>query len=231
MRGSTTLVPGPPRQPETGAGPLEPFAVTPVIVGGLAVVSGLWGLQRPEHPAAVGEAVANDTGLRLGAALLVWLAMVALAGYVTARWESLRWWQGVAGWILVMWLWVGGMVALRTPIEPHQMVLGRVLEGGVAAWGAGPVGVLAGIALLALAATAWREQRAEAAGRAEARRRLEPARSPHCHDPPRPEVGPTLHATGRTIRDFLLSGGMPWRSSGTCRPGRCWCSRCSPRRS
>jgi len=178
MSGSTTVVLGPRWQPETGAGPLEPFAVTLAIMGGLAVVLGLWGLLRPEHLAAVGEAVVGDSGLRLSAALLVGLAMVALAGYVTALWESLRWWQGAAGWILVTWLWLGGMVAVRSPIWPHQMVFGRVLDGEAAAQVAGLASVLAGIALLAMAATAWGEQRAEAAGRAAARRRLAPARSP-----------------------------------------------------
>jgi hypothetical protein len=121
--------------------------------------------------AALGEAVVTDVGLRLGAELLIWLAMVALAWYVTARWETLRWWQGAAAWILVTYLSIGGMVVTRIPVEPYQTLLGRVLDGDVAPRVAGLVGVLAGMTLLAMAAAVWREQQARASGRTEARHR------------------------------------------------------------
>ena len=172
-------------RPETGAGPIKPFAITLATMGGLALVQGLWGLLRPEQQAAMGEAAVTDVGLRLGAGLLIWLAMVALAWYVTARWETLRWWQGAAAWILVTYLWIGGMVVMRIPVEPYQMVLGRVLDGDVAPRFAGLVSFLAGMTLLAMAATVWREQQAEASGRPEARPR---PRAGTSHPLPRPSA-------------------------------------------
>jgi hypothetical protein len=70
----------------------------------------------------------------------------------------------------VTYLWIGGIVAMRVPTEPYQTVFGRVLNGDLSPRVTALVGVLAGLTLLALAATASREPRPAAATQTEARR-------------------------------------------------------------
>ena len=147
--------------PASRTAPGRPLAAGLAILGATALVKGVWGVLAPEQLARAGEAVLGEPWLRLGATTLVWAALLALAGYMTVRGDALRRRPAAAGWIMAIWLWLGGMLLLYVPVEPYRELVQRILGNPGAPRAIGLIGIAVGTALLGLALALWAEEAVE----------------------------------------------------------------------
>jgi hypothetical protein len=133
----------------------RPIAAALGLFGTLAIIKGAWGLAAPESLIGAAEILFTTPVLRVVAVGLTWTALFALAAYVTIRWETLGWWEELAGWALILWIWLGGMLLVYVPTAEHAALVALAREHAPAVKVASRLGLAAGLMLLATGLAIW----------------------------------------------------------------------------
>lgn len=106
----------------------RPIAVALSFFGALVVAKGIWGLAATDSLIGAGEALLTRPVLRFTATALIWTTFLALATYFTFKGGTLRWWETVAAWALLIWLWANGMLLVYVPPTGHAALVALARE-------------------------------------------------------------------------------------------------------
>jgi hypothetical protein len=85
----------------------------------------------------------------------LWAAFLTVAIYITQHWQALRWWDIAAGWLLVAWLWAGGLLVIYATRIQFSSWLVPLLANPVTQWAASLLSLAGGTILLGLAFAVW----------------------------------------------------------------------------
>jgi hypothetical protein len=143
------------RMPATHHVTRRPIVAALGLFGTLAIIKGAWGLAAPESLIGTAEVLFTTPALRVLAVGLTWTAFFALAAYVTIRWETLQWWEELAGWALVLWIWLGGMLLVYVPPAEQAALVALAREHAATVRVASQLGLAAGLVLLATGLAIW----------------------------------------------------------------------------
>ncbi len=135
--------------------PAAPIAAGLALCGAVALAVGVWALGTPTAFAAFIRLAVDQPVPRLGLSFGLGIAFLITAVYLTRNGPALRKPEVVAAWLLVGWLWLGGMLLVYAPQEHVRSWLIPLLADPLALWLAGLSSMVAGAVLLGLASALW----------------------------------------------------------------------------
>jgi hypothetical protein len=142
-------------RPDVAHREVKPIAGALAAFGMLALAAGAWGLGAPDARGRLVQGMLADPLLRLAAVLVLWAAFLTVAIYITQHWQTLRWWEMAAGWLLVAWLWAGGLAMIYATRFQFSAWLVPFLTSPVTQWAASLLSLAGGTILLGLAFALW----------------------------------------------------------------------------
>jgi hypothetical protein len=132
-----------------------PIAVALGVFGAVAIAKGTWGLAAPDSLIGAGEALVNTPILRFTATALIWTTFLALATYFTVKGRTLRRWETVAAWALLVWLWAIGMLLVYVPPAGQAALVALAREHAATLRGVSLLTLVMGAVLLAAELALW----------------------------------------------------------------------------